>query len=144
MGAANIVVFYIAEKLHKSEADRIVKLINKLDADDVQEAIKPYRRKFLGLKIINFIMLYIYAYLSALIIFMFLPVPWLSTLVFFGTIVINWSFFVTNASIRFLMYHELQMRKNGTSIEQDASEVEEGEIISEDELVDWSSIKKGK
>ncbi len=116
-GAVFLVVFYLEELFHKKKADRIVHLFEKLDAanltdDETKEAIKPFRRKFLGLKLFGFIFMIVYAYISALIIYFLIPIWWLFWIVFFGTIILNWSIYVTNISLRYLIFHESRMSNN--------------------------------
>ena len=100
-----IVAFYFADLLHKKEAHKIIQVFNKLDDDEAITAVKMYRRKFVGLKLFGLVLLLGYSYISAIIVYLIIHWWPLFYIVFFGTIIINWSFYITNIGIRYLIFH---------------------------------------
>jgi hypothetical protein len=107
-----ILAYLVADKLHKKEADKIIRSINKLDDDEILATLKLYRRKFLGLKLFGFFLLLCYAFVTAGLVYIFIHVGWVWYLVFGYILLAYWGPLVRNISINYLAFHESRMNGN--------------------------------
>jgi hypothetical protein len=109
-GAIALAIFFIATPFYGQRANEAIILANKLSDSKAEILLQRYKHRFWGLKIAGFILLLAYAYCTTWIVWLVLPIWWLTDLVFIVTIIMYWSTAVTNISIMYLAQREERIK----------------------------------